>query len=231
MRNYGTTPYRRVWMENLAYHASQHMVYDVCVLAKSLQSYPTLCNTMDCSLPGSFVHGTLQAGILAWIAMPSSRGSSRPKDRTCISCLLHWQAGSLPLRPPQKPMMYGTAQIFPCLLLSQTYLSFPHFRMLPPTFPPCPANTWLSLSQRRPRLTSHSKCHQHATYCLFIAQLLLVAVTATLPFFGNGNPTVSQAQLNDSIRTWWDSVVVSEISMDVAFSDSTLKRTLSILLQ
>ena len=44
--------------------------------AKSLQSCPTPCKLMDCSLPGSSVHGVLQARTLKWVAMPSSRGSS-----------------------------------------------------------------------------------------------------------------------------------------------------------
>ena len=48
----------------------------ICVYAKSLQSCPTLCDPIDCSPPGSSVHGILQAGILEWVAMPSSRGSS-----------------------------------------------------------------------------------------------------------------------------------------------------------
>ena len=43
----------------------------------------TLCNTMDCSLPGSSVHEILQARILEWIAMSSSWGSSWPRDQTC----------------------------------------------------------------------------------------------------------------------------------------------------
>ena len=77
-----------------------------CVQSKSLQSCPTLCNPMDCSLPGSSVHGILQARILEWVAVPSSRGSSGPRDRTCISyTYLHWQVGSLPLAPPGKPEM------------------------------------------------------------------------------------------------------------------------------
>ena len=50
----------------------------MCV--KSLQSCPTVCNPMDQSLPGSSVHGILQAGILEWVAMPSSRGSPQPRD-------------------------------------------------------------------------------------------------------------------------------------------------------
>ena len=81
---------------------SLNLVYG-CVHAKSLQSCLTLCNTLDSSPPGSSVHGILQARILEWVAMPSSRGSSRLGDRTCLShCLLHWQASSLPRAPPGK---------------------------------------------------------------------------------------------------------------------------------
>ena len=47
---------------------------------------PALCDPMDCSPPGSFVHGILQARILEWVAMPSSRGSSQPRDRTLQHC-------------------------------------------------------------------------------------------------------------------------------------------------
>ena len=58
--------------------------------AKSLQSCPVLCDPMDCSPPGSSVHRLLQASILEWVAMPSSRGSSQPRDCTCVfyvSCI------------------------------------------------------------------------------------------------------------------------------------------------
>ena len=44
------------------------------------QSCPTLCDPMDCSLPGSSVHGILQAIVLKWIAIPFSMGSSLPWD-------------------------------------------------------------------------------------------------------------------------------------------------------
>ena len=50
------------------------------VHAKSLQSCPALCNPMDCILPATLVHGILQARILKWVAIPSSRGSSQPRD-------------------------------------------------------------------------------------------------------------------------------------------------------
>ena len=59
------------------------------VLDKSLQSCPTLCDPADCSPPGFFDHGLLQARILEWIAMPSCRGSSWPRDWTWVS----WTAG------------------------------------------------------------------------------------------------------------------------------------------
>ena len=45
----------------------------------------TLCNPMGCSLPGSYVCGILQARILEWVAMPSYRGSPRPRDWTLVS--------------------------------------------------------------------------------------------------------------------------------------------------
>ena len=50
----------------------------VCVHAKLLQLRPTLCDPMDLSLPGSSVHGILQARILEWVAMPSSRDLPNP---------------------------------------------------------------------------------------------------------------------------------------------------------
>ena len=58
---------------------------------------------MDCSPPGSSVHGILQARILELIAISSSRGSSQPRDQTHISYVyMHWQTGSLPLAAPRK---------------------------------------------------------------------------------------------------------------------------------
>ena len=72
--------------------------------AKSLQLCMTLCDPVDYSPLRSSVHGMLQARILEWVAMPSSRESSRPRDWTHVSlCLLHWPTGSLELVPPGKP--------------------------------------------------------------------------------------------------------------------------------
>ena len=61
--------------------------------AKWLQLCPTLCVPMDWSLPSSSVHGILQTRILKRVAIPFSRGSSRPRDWTqvsSISCISRW---------------------------------------------------------------------------------------------------------------------------------------------
>jgi len=63
--------------------------------AKSLQLCPTFHDSMDSSLPGVFVHEVLQARILEWVAIPSSRGASQPRNPThlsyvsCIGRVLH----------------------------------------------------------------------------------------------------------------------------------------------
>ena len=54
----------------------------------------TLCNLVDCSLPGSSIHGILQARILEWVAISFSRGSSRPRDEP-----------RSPSEPPGKPQV------------------------------------------------------------------------------------------------------------------------------
>ena len=56
------------------------------VLCLVAQLCLTLCDPMDCSLPGSSVHWILHAKIMEWVAMPSSRGFSSPRNRTQVSC-------------------------------------------------------------------------------------------------------------------------------------------------
>ena len=51
------------------------------------QSCLTVCDPMDCSLPGSSVHGIFQSRVLEWIAISFSRGSSRPRNQTRVSCI------------------------------------------------------------------------------------------------------------------------------------------------
>ena len=101
------------------------------------QSCLTVCDPVDCSLPGSSVHGVLQARILEWVAFSFSRGSSRPRDQTHVSCLLrllHWQADPLPPAPPGKLLVKRkTSALFCCAFVSQNLVSkkqFPHLRTI-----------------------------------------------------------------------------------------------------
>ena len=52
------------------------------------QSCPILCDPMDYSLPLSSIHGIFQARVLEWVAISFSRGSSQPRDRTWVSCIV-----------------------------------------------------------------------------------------------------------------------------------------------
>ena len=55
--------------------------------SKVAQSCPTLCDPVDCSLPGFSVYGILQARILKWVAISFSRGSSQARNQTLVSCI------------------------------------------------------------------------------------------------------------------------------------------------
>ena len=95
----------------------------VCKCAQLLQSGPTLCNSMDYSPPGSFAHGILQARILEWVAVPSSRGSSRPRDWTWVSCVSCIAGSFLTAESPGKPYREHSVQ-FSCSVMSDSL--WPH---------------------------------------------------------------------------------------------------------
>ena len=97
----------------------------LCVHAKSLQLCPILCDPRDCSPPDSSVHGILQARMLEWVAMPSSRGSSQPRDRTLISPSL---AGRFfTTVPPGKPNLYHRTSHSLCLIIKALHCWDIHF--------------------------------------------------------------------------------------------------------
>ena len=77
---------------------------NVCMFwvhSEVVQSCPTLCDPVDCSPPGSSIHGILQARILEWVASFFSRGSSWPRDQTQVSCIA---GDALTSEPPAKYM-------------------------------------------------------------------------------------------------------------------------------
>ena len=92
-------PIKGAWVQLLVRELRSHMLRStakndeqpchlhVCSVASVVSDS---CDPMDCSPPGSSVHGILQARILEWVAIPFSRGSSQPRDQTCdsyISCI------------------------------------------------------------------------------------------------------------------------------------------------
>ena len=102
-----------------------------CMCVQWLQSCPTLCNHMDCSPPGSSVPAILQVRILEWVALPSSKASSWPGDRTGISCSA---GGVFAAEPPGKPpcehcrvkqtrsgnLLYSIGSSAQCSVMTQT---------------------------------------------------------------------------------------------------------------
>ena len=95
------------------------------------QSCLTLCDPMDWSLPDSSLHGILWARILEWVTMPSSTGSFRPRDRTCVSCG-SWIAGRFfTAEPLGKPCMYLSMHL---TLLQSKYIPTWHQDMVPVSF-------------------------------------------------------------------------------------------------
>ena len=73
---------------------------------------------MDCSLPGSAIHGIIPATVLEWVAISSSRGSSRRRDRTCLTCVSSIGKQVLsPLAPPGKPTKHSDPKDIQCCFL------------------------------------------------------------------------------------------------------------------
>ena len=93
-----------------------------------------LCDTVNCSPPGSSVYGIAQAKMLEWVAISSSRGSSWPRDPTCISCIgrwiLHhwatWEVLNLTLKGVfNTPYFLSVTYVFLHALLSSEMPAFP----------------------------------------------------------------------------------------------------------
>jgi len=88
-------------------------------------SHVLLCDPMDCSPPGSSVHGISQKRVLEWVAISFSNGSSQPRDRTQVpwgSCI--GRRDSLPLSPLEKPSKCTLVDLF---LRSHVVINICHF--------------------------------------------------------------------------------------------------------
>ena len=78
----------------------------IVLVARHVQHF---CDVMDCSLPGSFVHGILQGRILKWVAISFSRGTSQPREdpkypELLNPSILNWQVDSLPQSHRRSPL-------------------------------------------------------------------------------------------------------------------------------
>ena len=92
------------WQEDSRKSISIHQLpFGVLLCVLLTPSCLILCNPMDCSLPGSFVYGILQARILEWVTIPFSKGSSGPRDRTQVSSIADEFFTTQPAgKPPKK---------------------------------------------------------------------------------------------------------------------------------
>ena len=95
------------------------------------QLCPGLCNPMDCSLPGSPVHGILQARILEWVAVSFSRGSPQFRGWTWVSPAL--QVNALPSEPPRKSKFSRAIPISKSVKISP-FNHFNYFLMISDNF-------------------------------------------------------------------------------------------------
>ena len=116
------------------------------VFVQLLQLCRTLGDPMDCSPPGSSVHEISQAGVLGWVAISSSRRSFPPRDRTCLSCVLHWQVGSLSLAPAgfiyhllwETQISTSNPGLSDSLQALRPAVCWPHTQHVPDRAPPSP---------------------------------------------------------------------------------------------
>ena len=124
--------------KNIKINMHKESIFIIYWINKVTQLCPTLCDPMDCSLSGFYVHGILQARILEWVAIFFSRESSQPRYRTQVSCIssrfftswatrealhIRWNALNLMLFPVFFPLS-SVLGIYPYCLLTCTCLLF-----------------------------------------------------------------------------------------------------------
>ena len=112
----------------MAYTYTHLFIHIYTCTCQLLQSCLTLADSMDCSLPGSSVHGILPARTLERVAIPFSRGSSRPGIEPEFSAL---QADSLPPEPPGKPNLHSNLSflIWQMGIIIESYAMFLSFKL------------------------------------------------------------------------------------------------------
>ena len=149
------------------------------------QACLTICNSMDCSLPGSSAHRILWARILDRVTISSSRGSSWPQDWTHVSWVSALQANSLPLSHLRSPgcKYQQTRAITRTLFLSIVYVRAALHTT--PDFPSVPANYfWTSISETVITFTCiFLSCELHSRIFFYISFEHTLGIESHLGFF------------------------------------------------
>ena len=173
-----------------------------CMKVKSeselAQSCPALCDPMDCSPPGSCIHGIFQARILEWVAISLSRVSSWPRDWTGSPAL---QADSLLSEPPWKPHT-----IINTLVHAFVYIQFSSVQLLSrvrlfatPWIAACQASLSITNSQSSLRLMSIKSVMPSNHLILCRPLLLLPPIPPSIRVFSN----------ESTLRMRWPNVYIS----------------------
>ena len=79
--------------------------------AQALESFPTLCDSMNCSPPGSSIHGILQARILGWVAMLPRSGIFPTQESNLVSCIAGGFFTAKPLGKPRQISVIVTSKL------------------------------------------------------------------------------------------------------------------------
>ena len=155
----------------------------------------TLCDLMDCSSPGSSVHEISQARILEWVAIPFSRRSSQPRDRTqvfCISCTVRqilYHGATWDVLPCRKP---GRGEATATLQLVLPFSMLPYIRR----------NTQVLLQSSLSRFLvgiTYSQIHcKHPLLC----SVLNLGSTGYYVYIYQHNPGTKLAQ-QSAMVLWW----------------------------
>ena len=182
--------------------------------AKLLQLCLTPCNPMDCSPRGSSVHGIIPARILKWVAMPSSRRSSQPRDHTCLLRLLHWQVGFFTTGATWEAHVYQLVQSNRSVVSDSLQPhGLQHARF------PCPSPTTRACSNSRP---SSRWCHLiiWSSVVLFSSCLQSFPASGSFPvsqFFTSGGQNIGVSALASvlpmNIQAWFPLGLTSWISL------------------
>ena len=107
-----------LWVQLFTVSLGWFLIYEVMFECSVIQSCLTLCNPMDCRPPDSSVHGISQARILVWVVISFSRGSSRPRDQNCVSCIV--ADGVFTTEQPGK-QLWGCVYILPSPQVTCSY--------------------------------------------------------------------------------------------------------------